>query len=83
MSIEVVSVNISKEKGTIKTPVDQAVFDARGIVGDAHARMWHRQVSMLGQETIDAANHVVSPGFIDTQHHGRWISRVVTGVRVI
>jgi len=40
--------------GTIKTPVDRAVFDARGIVGDAHAGAWHRQVSMLGQETIDA-----------------------------
>ena len=49
-----VSLNISTEVGTIKTPVDQAVFDARGIVGDAHARMWHRQVSMLAQETIDA-----------------------------
>jgi len=33
----VVSLNISTEVGTIKTPVDRAVFDARGIVGDAHA----------------------------------------------
>ena len=50
---KVVSLNISTEVGTIKTPVAEATFDARGIVGDAHAGMWHRQVSMLGQETID------------------------------
>jgi len=50
---KVVSLNISTAVGTIKTPVAEAVFDARGIVGDAHAGVWHRQVSMLAQETID------------------------------
>ena len=63
---KVVSLNISTEVGTIKTPVPQATFDARGIVGDAHAGMWHRQVSMLAQEVVDefiaAASRPTKPG---------------------
>lgn len=63
---KVVSLNTSTETGTIKTPVAEATFDERGIVGDAHAGMWHRQVSMLGQETIDqfieASSRQTAPG---------------------
>lgn len=50
---KVASVNISKEKGTVKTPVEQVVVDADGIAGDAHAGPWHRQISMLAQESIE------------------------------
>ena len=50
---QVLSVNISKEKGTVKEPVGEAVVDGRGLVGDAHAGAWHRQVSLLGQQSID------------------------------
>lgn len=49
----VISVNISREKGTIKHPVPQISLDCNGIAGDAHAGLWHRQVSLLGQEDID------------------------------
>jgi molybdenum cofactor synthesis domain-containing protein len=49
----VISVNISEQKGTIKQPVSQISLDCNGIVGDAHAGPWHRQVSLLGQEDID------------------------------
>ncbi|MEA1950393.1 MAG: molybdenum cofactor synthesis domain-containing protein [Planctomycetota bacterium] len=51
--LEVVSVNISRQKGTVKEPVDGIDVDSRGIVGDAHAGAWHRQVSLLSQESID------------------------------
>jgi MOSC domain-containing protein YiiM len=48
----VVSINVSTEKGTAKTPVPAArVLDA-GIENDAHAGPWHRQVSLLGHEQI-------------------------------
>ena len=50
---QVVSINISVEKGTIKQPVSQAVLDMGGIAGDAHAGRWHRQVSLLSQSRID------------------------------
>jgi len=50
---KVVSVNISQEKGTVKKPVSEVCIVANGIVDDAHAGLWHRQVSLLAQESID------------------------------
>ena len=51
---EVVAVNISTEKGTRKKTVPSCrLVIEHGIEGDAHAGKWHRQVSMLAQESID------------------------------
>jgi molybdenum cofactor synthesis domain-containing protein len=50
---QIVSVNISTKKGTIKKPVEAVEIDDQGIAGDAHAGPWHRQVSLLSQESID------------------------------
>ena len=52
-SIEVVSVNVSEQKGTVKLPAPEIAVDASGVVGDAHAGAWHRQVSLLDLEHID------------------------------
>ena len=50
----VVSVNISERKGEQKHPVPQITLKLRhGIVGDAHAGDWHRQISLLATESID------------------------------
>lgn len=51
----VLAVCISKEKGTEKhcVPSAELVTDW-GIRGDAHAGRWHRQVSLLSKEKIDA-----------------------------
>ena len=50
----VVSVNISEKKGTLKKPVPEIELKLRhGIVGDAHAGDWHRQISLLAEESID------------------------------
>ena len=50
----VTSVNISEKKGTVKHPVEEArLLPHHGIVGDAHAGDWHRQVSMLAEESVD------------------------------
>ncbi len=51
---KVFSLNISKKKGTIKEPVQAVFIDKKGIQGDAHAGSWHRQVSLLAKEKIDA-----------------------------
>ena len=48
----IVSVNVSDEKGTFKRPVPEILVDEHGVVGDAHAGVWHRQVSMLSAERI-------------------------------
>lgn len=50
----VVEVNISTKKGVVKTPVKQGKMIVNfGIEGDAHGGNWHRQVSLLAQESID------------------------------
>ena len=58
---KVVSVNISERKGTLKQPVPQIELKLRhGIVGDAHAGDWHRQISLLAEESVDTMR-AVSP----------------------
>ena len=53
MNGRIVAVSISKEKGERKTPVACAQLkENHGIVGDAHAGKWHRQVSLLAIESI-------------------------------
>lgn len=48
------SINISEKKAAKKTPVNSAqLLEGIGIVGDAHADDWHRQVSLLAFESIE------------------------------
>lgn len=50
----VLAVCISENKGERKKPVESVELRVNhGIVGDAHAGDWHRQVSLLAQESID------------------------------
>ena len=50
----VLAVCISENKGERKKPVESVELrENHGIVGDAHAGDWHRQVSLLAQESID------------------------------
>lgn len=52
--MKVVSVCISEKKGTRKKPVESIELKKNhGIVGDAHAGDWHRQVSFLGKESLE------------------------------
>ncbi len=51
---KVLAVNISDEKGTKKTNVRScALLRDFGLKGDAHAGPWHRQVSLLANESIE------------------------------
>ncbi len=60
------AISVSKERGTQKTNVPRAELKTDfGIVGDAHSGNWHRQVSLLGIESIDkmiAKGAKVTPG---------------------
>ena len=48
------AISISEEKGVRKDNVTTAVLRPdHGIVSDAHAGEWHRQVSLLARESID------------------------------
>jgi len=54
MTGTVVAANVSAAKGERKKPVPEVLLRAEhGIEGDAHAGPWHRQVSLLAQESID------------------------------
>ena len=53
MDIKILSVNISEQKGTVKKPVDEITLNHLGVMEDAHAGHWHRQVSLLGKESVD------------------------------
>lgn len=50
----VVAVCLSEKKGTTKHQVPEGVLKTDfGLEGDAHAGEWHRQVSLLAEESIE------------------------------
>lgn len=50
---KIVAVCISANTGERKTPVESVLLkEGHGVVGDAHAGDWHRQVSLLAIESI-------------------------------
>ena len=53
INLKIVSVNISGKKGIVKSPVEFIDIENTGIIGDAHAGNWHRQVSLLGEESME------------------------------
>jgi len=54
MTGSVLAVCISLNKGERKIPAPSVeLVVGHGIAGDAHAGDWHRQVSLLAQESID------------------------------
>lgn len=55
------AVCISDRKGEQKHPVDVVTLRPRhGIVGDAHAGDWHRQLSLLAKESVDQLQEKIS-----------------------
>lgn len=50
---KVIAINISEKKGIPKHAIAEGYFkEDWGLEGDAHAGNWHRQVSLLGRESI-------------------------------
>ena len=57
----IMAVCISENKGEQKHPVEVVHLRPKhGIDGDAHAGDWHRQVSLLGQESVDRLQEKIS-----------------------
>jgi len=55
MKFKIESVNISKKKGVQKHAVETIeLVENLGVKGDAHSGKWHRQVSFLAGEAVDA-----------------------------
>lgn len=66
MKAKVISVNISDNKGEKKHNVEKcALLKEHGLADDAHAGKWHRQVSLLAEESINKIRKAgldVNPG---------------------
>jgi MOSC domain-containing protein YiiM len=54
---KIVSINISKDKGGKKSPVNDVILNNQGIEGDGHSGDWHRQISLLSMESIVEVNN--------------------------
>ena len=71
----VLAINISEKKGIPKTPIEKGYFEVNhGLVRDAHASDWHRQVSLLGIESIEK---VKAMGLPDLEA-GRFAENITT-----
>lgn len=74
MSGKILAICTSEKRGVVKSPVPEAELRPdHGIVGDAHAGNWHRQVSLLATESI-AKVKTVLPELAD----GAFAENVVT-----
>lgn len=59
----IVSINLSQKKGTFKYPEKSGhLIRNFGLDGDAHGGDWHRQISLLAQESI---NKMIAMGVPD------------------
>jgi molybdopterin adenylyltransferase len=89
--LEIKSVNISRKKGIIKTPVSRITLTAEGVKGDAHAGPWNRQVSLLGTESIakfrketgygEFAENITTTGM--KLYHAHPLDRFISGETVL
>lgn len=71
----VLSVNTSKEKGLVKNPIEEGLFNMEsGLEGDAHAGDWHRQVSLLGVESVNKMKEEGVEGLV----HGIFAENITT-----
>ncbi|QGU94713.1 MOSC domain-containing protein [Clostridium bovifaecis] len=60
---KVLAVNISEKKGVPKKGIPEGNFiEDFGLEGDAHAGKWHRQVSLLGVESVNKMKEMGAKG---------------------
>ena len=53
---KVIAICTSPAKGTQKTRIEEGTFiEDFGLEGDAHAGKWHRQISLLSYDKIEAS----------------------------
>lgn len=58
--MKVIATCISEHKGVRKHPVPSLTLEKDyGILGDAHAGKWHRQVSLLPSESVDTMRDII------------------------
>ena len=72
---KILAVNISEKKKTPKITVPEGrLIEDFGLEGDAHAGKWHRQISLLGAESIERARSGPTDGLC----HGVFAENLTT-----
>ena len=72
---KIIAVNISEKKGTPKKSIQEGIMiENFGLEGDAHAGKWHRQISLLGIESIEKAKEMRTDGLC----HGVFAENLTT-----
>jgi len=72
---KVLAINISETKGVPKTSIESGNFvEEHGLEGDAHAGKWHRQVSLLADESVDKMRALGAKGLCS----GRFAENITT-----
>jgi len=72
---KILAICVSEKKGVVKNPVEKVTMKVdHGIVGDAHAGNWHRQVSWLGDESAEK----VRQSGIEDISAGRFAENILT-----
>ncbi len=75
---KVISLNISKKRGTEKTQVSSVnVIEGFGIEGDAHAGNWDRQISIL---PIEAMSKIPSNKMEEVKNGGFTENITISGI---
>ncbi len=75
----IVSVNISRKKGQIKTPVSRVeLVPGEGIRDDAHRGFAHRQVSLLMMEDIEEQRRRIGGRNADVIRAGAFAENLTT-----
>lgn len=72
---KILAVNISEKKKTPKITIPEGrLIEDFGLEGDAHAGKWHRQISLLGAESIERARSGPTDGLC----HGVFAENLTT-----
>ncbi|MEL7568328.1 MAG: MOSC domain-containing protein [Dehalobacterium sp.] len=86
---KIISINISENRGTVKTPVDEINLMAGfGLEGDAHGGDWDRQISLFPIEALEKVpkekkEEVVNGGYTENLTiQGIQLTRLTIGVRL-
>lgn len=63
---QIIAINLSVKKDHPRSRVTKALIDGNGMVGDSHSGKTHRQICILGQESLDRfeqrTGHQIPPG---------------------
>jgi len=71
----IIAINISEVKGVPKTSIQEGNFiENHGLLNDAHAGKWHRQVSLLADESVEKMRQLGAKGLCA----GRFAENITT-----